>query len=365
VHQQHQIVEGLEIALGMVVAEKTREFENAVALHRAQCDAFVSDLKLQVRVVLDSVTARLSAIKDGEKGDPGAQGPPGLPGPAGERGEPGPAGERGEPGPAGECGEPGAPGAPGELGAPGPAGERGEPGLAGAPGVAGEPGPMGKEGPPGEPGSAGPAGVPGERGEKGDPGRDGKDGAPGEKGDPGLNATTEMVQQTVREWMVEHPPLRGEPGEKGEPGREGKDGAPGRDGLPGVPGRDGKDGVPGRDGKDGAGFEEFTVEYNGDRSLTLAWGDKRFDFVLPIPIFRGPWKEGKHLRGDEVTFGGQVFRAMKDTEDKPGPTSSDWRVGANRGRDGRDGKDGLKGDQGPPGPRGQDATQLGPNGGKW
>lgn len=124
------------------------------------------------------------------------------------------------------------------------------------------------------------------------------------------------------------------------------------------------DGKDGRDGKDGVGFDEWRAEYDGERKFSIICGTKQFDFVLPFPIFRDKWQEGKYYRGDEVTFGGQVFRALLDTTSKPGH-SSDWAIGATRGRDGRDGKDGQKGDQGPPGPRGMDLTQLGQDGKKW
>jgi integrin beta 3 len=86
---------------------------------------------------------------------------------------------------------------------------------------------------------------------------------------------------------------------------------------------------------------------------------------MPIPIDRGRFKAGsQYSRGDEVTFGGNIYRAVKDTSSKPGE-DDDWRVAANRGRDGRDGKDGATGPQGPEGRPGRDLTQLGPDGKKW
>ena len=93
---------------------------------------------------------------------------------------------------------------------------------------------------------------------------------------------------------------------------------------------------------------------------------KQIVAVMPIPIFRGKWEEKREYhRGDEVSHGGLVFRAMVDTDEKPGLTSSSWCVAANRGRDGRDGKDGAMGPQGPEGKPGRDLTQLGPDGKKW
>ena len=173
--------------------------------------------------------------------------------------------------------------------------------------------------------------------EKGEPGERGADGVPGRDGIDGKD---------------------------GAPGADGEDGAPGRDGQPGVPGRDGKDGAPGAAGKDGAdglGFDDLSVEHDGERTLTLrfARGEqvKEFAVDLPVVIDRGVWREGSFKRGDGVSWGGSFFIAQKDTTAKP-ETSPDWRLAVKRGRDGRDGKAGEsgakgdKGDRGEPGPRG-------------
>ena len=91
---------------------------------------------------------------------------------------------------------------------------------------------------------------------------------------------------------------------------------------------------------------------------------KRFSLHIPVPIYRGKWIEQQYERGDEVTHGGNVFRALRNTTEKPG-ISNDWCIATNRGRDGRDGKNGEPGKQGPAGPRGRDLTQLGHDGSKW
>jgi len=88
---------------------------------------------------------------------------------------------------------------------------------------------------------------------------------------------------------------------------------------------------------------------------------------LPIPIYRGRYKSGdEYSRGDEVSFGGNIYRCVKNlgTKSKPGE-DDDWLVCVNRGRDGRDGKEGPQGPEGKPGRDGRDLTQLGPDGRKW
>lgn len=197
----------------------------------------------------------------------------------------------------------------------------------------GEPGAIGPQGERGEPGEQGPIG------EKGDPGEHGADGAHGE---------------------------RGAQGPEGQQGRDGRDGLPG---VPGVPGERGKDGRDGIDGKDGAGFDSWAVEHDGARAVTFVAGSgerkKQFTITLPIPIFQGKWEARLYELGDEVSHGGNVFRALRTTEEKPGPMSKDWMVATNRGRDGRDGKDGERGPEGKEGRPGRDLTQIGFDGKKW
>lgn len=206
-------------------------------------------------------------------------------------------------------------------------GERGE---------QGEKGEQGIQGPPGEKGETGPAG---EKGDRGDPGSPGEKGEQGEKG-------------------LEGPP--------GIPGRDGRDGQPG---LPGEKGIDGKNGRDGADGKDGLGFDDLSVEHDGERTITLRFvrGEtvKEFPIKLAIPLDRGVWKDGKYDKGDCVTWGGSTWIAQKDTDTKPDTAESDWRLSVKRGRDGKDGKHGEKGAQGPEGRPGRDLTHMMTDGVKY
>ena len=138
-----------------------------------------------------------------------------------------------------------------------------------------------------------------------------------------------------------------------------------------VVGRDGKNGEPaqpGKDGRDGFGFDDFGIEYDGEKTFTFYFmrGDERkeFKFVTPLIIYRGIWRQGKYLKGDAVTSDGSMFVAREDTETVPGTTGSDWQLATKRGRDGK----GEKGDPGKPGTHGRDGrdlTQIGPDGRKW
>lgn len=162
-----------------------------------------------------------------------------------------------------------------------------------------------KDGKDGEPGA------PGQPGEPGQPGKDGQDGRPGKDGEPGA------------------------PGRDGNPG---KDGAPG-EGLPGRDGQPGSPGAPGRDGRDGMGFDDMTVEYDGERTFTFALtrGErvKTFDFTVPLMIYRGVWKEQAYQPGDSVTWSGSVWMCRKATNSKPDEASDMWQLAVKKGRPAR------------------------------
>lgn len=102
-----------------------------------------------------------------------------------------------------------------------------------------------------------------------------------------------------------------------------------------------KDGEKGKDGTDGLGFDDLSVEYDGERTFTLKFqrGEqcKEFSFKVPIVIDRGVFKSEKaYERNDGVTYGGSWHIALKDApEGKPG-FGGDWRLAVKRGQDGKD-----------------------------
>jgi hypothetical protein len=205
----------------------------------------------------------------------------------------------------------------GKDGAPGPAGEKGEPGM------------IGPQGP------AGPAGPQGERGEAGPQGPEGPAGPAGPMGEKGLD---------------------------GAPGRDGRDGQHGVPGPTGEKGLDGKDGRDGIDGKDGLGFDDFDVDYDGERQFTFKWsrGDqvKVKSFRTPIQIFRGGYDAARSYEvGDAVMWGGSEWVAKQDVrgvapDDGSVASKSAWALCVMRGRAGKQGEKGLPGDRGPMGPQG-------------
>lgn len=163
-------------------------------------------------------------------------------------------------------------------------------------------------------------------------------GVPGAKGDPGERGP------------------EGPAGSEGAPGRDGRDGQPGRDGAPGANGLNGADGAPGKDGADGIGFDDLDVTHDGERDFTFTFtkGErvKAWTFSVPVPIYRGVFADGTtYVRGDSVTWGGNLWIAQSSTTAKPAEGAT-WKLAVQRGREGKQGakgEPGLNGKDGAPG----------------
>lgn len=114
--------------------------------------------------------------------------------------------------------------------------------------------------------------------------------------------------------------------------------------IPGPPGKDGLDGKHGQNGVDGLGFDDLSVEFDGDRTIELKMQRgaqvKNFPIVLPYMRQQGVYVEGKsYVRGDVVTWAGSQWHCEADTATKPGDGAKNWTLVVKRGRDGKDGRD--------------------------
>jgi len=215
-------------------------------------------------------------------------------------------------------------------------------------------------------------GLPGEPGVAGERGADGAPGAAGKDADiaPAIHSLELRFVALKTDLTEQVKALQGPPGEPGPIGPAGKDvdedamlarvtaralaaipvpkdGVAGKDGMPGAPGTDGRDGQrgpeghegprgePGRDALDGLATIEAALR--GERTLALDFlmvggPRKSFEFRLPIPIYRGPHKDGaEYERGDVVTRDGSMWSATKDTAATP--PSADWTLSVKKGRD--------------------------------
>lgn len=177
-----------------------------------------------------------------------------------------------------------------------------------------------------------------------------------ERGEPGVTPSIEKLRALIALAMqptvdavttaAKRIPERGERGEAGPTGRDGRDGA------------------------DGVGFDDLSVAYDGERTITLKFvrGQRvaEFPIVIPFPLHRDIWEPGKgYAKGDCVTWGGSIFMATRDAPQEKPEEGSGWRLIVKRGRDGRDGAKGDKGDAGSAGRAGRDLTNMGPDGSKW
>lgn len=195
-----------------------------------------------------------------------------------------------------------------------------------------------------------------------------KDGRDGKNGEPGVSVTIQDLEPVIAAEVAKAVAAIPKAAD-GEPGRDGRDGQPGLPGRDGQDGNDGAHGESGKDGADGLGFDDLSVDYDGERTVSLVFtrGEvvKRFDLSLPVVIDRGVYRhDEKHARGDAVSYGGSLWIAQKDTPaGKPGE-SSDWRLAVKKGRDGKDGQDGERGERGLEGKAGRDMTQLAFDGSK-
>jgi len=101
-------------------------------------------------------------------------------------------------------------------------------------------------------------------------------------------------------------------------------------------------GPPGPAGADGAGFTDYTIEYDGERTFTHKWltgGELHTkSFTTPIALYRGVYVDGRiYERGDLVTVNGSIYHCDSDTTARPGEGSKEWTLAVKRGKDDRKG----------------------------
>lgn len=105
-----------------------------------------------------------------------------------------------------------------------------------------------------------------------------------------------------------------------------------------LPGPAGKDGAP---GADGLGFDDLSVDFDGDRTLALKFTrgavEKTFPIVLPMLRYQGIYQYGfAYVIGDVVTSGGAAWHCQQPTTLRPGDGVGAWRLMVKPGRDGKD-----------------------------
>jgi hypothetical protein len=331
-----------------------------------------------VKALVDEVVKAIPAPKDGTKGDKGDRGD------QGEKGDPGSAGEMGPAGPVGPKGD---------------KGDKGDPGDVGPVGAKGDVGPIGPQGIKGDTGPAGIAGKDADEAQVKSLLAELAELKLEVKALRAIALETKGAVSAMSMKSVDSPVVVKEPvgisgalinhdghlvltltdGSAkdvgvvvGTDGRDGRDGVDGQSikGEPGINGKDGigiagKDGRDGIDGRDGVGFDDLTLEPEGERGVVLRFvrGDvqKSISLTFPVLIYRGIYEPSKsYERGDVVTRSGSLWHANEPTSTIPGEGTKAWQLCVKQGRTG------PKGD---PGPKGisavRDLTQMDSEGRKW
>jgi hypothetical protein len=91
--------------------------------------------------------------------------------------------------------------------------------------------------------------------------------------------------------------------------------------------------VVGRDGEPGLGFDDMTIEFDGNRCLMFRFArgekTKEFKFALPSPVYKEVYRpEETYFLGDMVSFGGSIWSCMVPaTTTKPGQGEPSLEVG--------------------------------------
>jgi hypothetical protein len=208
-----------------------------------------------------------------------------------------------------------------------------------------------------------------EKGEKGDPGQDAPpveiDVADVVKELLAADGIKQLVGLEVEAYLTENPPPAGKDGrdgDKGDPGEPGKsvtledvslflDAAIAKhvldferranetlakaiDKIP----------VP-KDGRDGVDLTELSLDFDGERTVTVKGRTGEVTKRVPVPLWRGYWSPGVVAeKGDILTHNGTAYIAIVDNpkgEPGVGKYDHEWKVFARKGRDGKDGRNGI------------------------
>ena len=155
------------------------------------------------------------------------------------------------------------------------------------------------------------------------PGKDGKD---GDKGDPGKSVTLEDVSLFLDAAIAKHV-LDFER-------RANETLAKAIDKIP----------EP-KDGRDGVDLTELSVDFDGERTVTVKGRTGEVTKRVPVPLWRGYWSPGASAeKSDILTHNGTAYIAIVDNpkcEPGVGKYDHEWKVFTRKGRDGKDGRNGI------------------------
>jgi hypothetical protein len=100
-----------------------------------------------------------------------------------------------------------------------------------------------------------------------------------------------------------------------------------------------------KDGRDGVDLTELSLDYDGERTVTVKGRTGTVTKRVPIPLWRGYWSPGVVAeKADILTHNGTAYIAIVDNpkcEPGVGKYDHEWKVFTRKGRDGKDGRNGI------------------------
>ena len=100
-----------------------------------------------------------------------------------------------------------------------------------------------------------------------------------------------------------------------------------------------------KDGRDGVDLTELSVDFDGERTVTVKGRTGEVTKRVPVPLWRGYWSPGVVAeKSDILTHNGTAYIAIVDNpkcEPGVGKYDHEWKVFTRKGRDGKDGRNGI------------------------
>lgn len=100
-----------------------------------------------------------------------------------------------------------------------------------------------------------------------------------------------------------------------------------------------------KDGRDGVDLTELSVDFDGERTVTVKGRTGEVTKRVPVPLWRGYWSPDVVAeKSDILTHNGTAYIAIVDNpkcEPGVGKYDHEWKVFTRKGRDGKDGRNGV------------------------
>lgn len=98
-------------------------------------------------------------------------------------------------------------------------------------------------------------------------------------------------------------------------------------------------------GRDGVDLTELSIDFDGERTVTVKGRSGDVTKRVPVPLWRGYWSQGMAVeKADILTHNGTAYIAIVDNakcEPGVGKYDHEWNVFTRKGRDGKDGRNGI------------------------